>query len=214
MADFFDCVCPDGDLEIIVSNQCKTHRLPKVSRVHFQKFLTANNFINGANGIEEATSWTGITAVAGSTRVTVSPLVNDVNFGDAETIEGSENSDGATTITGLRPGEITVMIENPTPDQTKAINNLFCNDNGGFVAVAFVFANDSILVNEVTDTPVTHSFIRVSPETFKPGTVSREGALGSTFNFTFSFKVDSDWYDNSAVVKPETGFSYLEVLGV
>lgn len=210
-----DCVCPAGVLDVIVSNECKTHILPKIARVHFQKFLTSNNFVDGvATGINTAAAWAGLTSSGDDTQVSVSPLVSDGAFGEAEVIEGSENFEGATMAAALRPPEVTIMIEDPTPAQTKAINAMFCADSGATLGIAFVFANDSILVNEVTDTPLTHSFFPVSAGTFTPGTPNREGVLGSSFNYTFSFKLSADWYDNSAVVKPEAGFSYLGILGV
>ena len=214
MADFFDCTCPAGVFDTIVSDACKTHRFGKVARVDFQKVLTANNFIAGTNGIETATAWTGLTSAVDDTKVTVSPFVASVSFGEAEVIEGSENFQGAPTTSGLRPPMVTVMIEDANPDQVAAINSLFCQDSGGVIGVAFVLSNDSILVNEVTDTPLTHSFIPISTETFTPGSPTREGELGSRFNYTFSFKLSADWFENSAIVQPETGFSYLTVVGV
>ena len=215
MAIFDECACPAGELDTIISNSCKTHRLPKVQRIDFQKVLTANNFVTAVNGIEEATSWDGLTAAVDDTKVSVTPFVVDVVWGENDIIEASENFEGATTKSGVRPAIVTVMIEDPTPAQVQAINNLFCLDSGASqLGVFFVMANNTILSNLVTSTPVTHGAIPISPETFIGSDPSREGTQGSRFNYTFQFALSTGWFQNSDVTAAETGFNYArDVVG-
>jgi len=214
MASFIDCVCPEGALTNIVSDECKTHRLPKVGRIWLQKVLPTNNFIAGTNGIEEEASFSGLTAAGDDKQLSVTPLLVDVVFGETEVIEASENLDGATTKSGLGTSTVTAMIEDPTPAQVEAINGMFCNDNG-LLGVFFVMANNTVLSNNVSGAPVTDGAIPISPETFIGSAPSREGTNGSRWIYRFQFDLAADWYQNSRVTSAEDGFSYLTgVVGV
>lgn len=211
---FIDCVCPEGPLSNIVSDACKTHRLPKIGRIWLQKVISSNNFIAGANGIEESTSFDLITAAGDDTQLSVTPLLVEVSIGEGDIVEGSENLDGATTKSGVGPNTVVGMIEDPTAAQVEAIQNMFCNDQG-LLGVFFVFANNTVMSNNITDAPVTDGAIPISPETFIAPDPSREAANGSRFIFRFQFDLASGWYKNSRITKAEDGFNYLtDVVGV
>lgn len=210
----FDCVCPPGVYSTIVSDECKQNRLPKFARVWFQKVETSNNFVNGVNGIEEATSFTGLTAAVDSTKLVVTPYLNDINFGETDAIESDENFDGATTKSAVSPQTVVITIKDPNPSQVKAMNSLFCSDDGS-LGVFFVTSNGNVVCNLVSETPDTHSGISISPETLIGSAPSREGALGSSFMYKITFSLAANWYENSDTVKNEVGFNYLtDVVGV
>ncbi len=214
MIDIIDCDCPPGVLETILSDECKTHRLPKTGRIYFQKVDSSNNFVEGINGIETAAAWTGLTASVGDDKVSVTPFIVDMVWGETESTDGSQNFDGATTKSGILPSVVTVMIEDPSPGQVAVINGMFCQDNGS-LGVFFVFSNDAILANNISDSPNEYGAIPISPETFIGSAPGRESDLGSRFKYSFQFALAPSWYQNSKKIKAEAGFSYMnDVIGV
>jgi hypothetical protein len=208
MTDIFDCVCPEGAIDNIVSDACKTHRLPKIGRLWFQKVQTANNFIAVTNPINEAASFTGLTSAGDDTQLSVTPLLVDVSFGEGDIIDASENLDGATTKSGVGTNTVIATVEDPTAEQVEAIQGLFCKDSGS-LGVFFVFANDTVMSKKIGTGAVTDGAIPISTETFIAPDPQREGGNGSRFIFKFQFDLAPGWYKNSRITKAEDGLSYI-----
>jgi len=209
-----NCECPANEVVTIPSDQCKITRKPKIARIYFQKVESGNNFIGGTNPIEASSSWTGLTGSVNPDKVAVSPYISDPVIAEADVIEGSENFDGAPTVSAVRAQPVTITWEDPTPDQVKAMDSLFCNDDGT-LGVFLIYADNSIHANKISDTPLTHGAIPISIETLIGMPPSREGALGSKYLYKMQFALPTDWYRNSDVIKAEDGFSFItDVVGV
>ena len=202
-----DCDCPDGILPTVSADECKPYRgLGKGAKLIFQKVENANAFVDGTNGIDLASSWTGLPDAVDNTKVTVSPLLSTLEFVEVEVVDGVENFDGATTKTGVRPQQVIATITDPIPEHVEALDAIGCD---GSVGVYFVTSSDKILGNEVTDTPETFLPIKISQETFIGKTPTRAAEFGAQFIYQIEFQIPSEWYANSGVKDPEDGFSFL-----
>lgn len=206
------CICPEGDLNTVSNNECKEYRgAGKVAKLFFQKSLTSNAFVNATNGIEEANSWSGLADATGDTKVVITPFLNSVEFGEAEVVDGVENFEGATTKSGVRPPVVTCTIVDPKPEHVKAINSIGCSNTAG---VYFVWSSDKITGNEIAESPATYIPIKISEGTFIGTPPQKASEFGSQFVYTFQFQIGADWYENSNIVEPQTGFSYLSDIAV
>lgn len=201
------CDCPDGIVPTVSSDECKQYRgLGKGAKLFFQKVEGANAFVDGTNGIDLASSWTGLPDAINGTKVTVTPLLSELNFEEVEVVDGVENFDGATTKTGIRPQRVVATWTDPKPEHVKAIDSLACSSNLG---VYFVMSSDKIIGDKVTDTPETFLPIKISPETLIGKTPTRAPEFGAQFIYTLEFQIPSEWYADSEVKEPEDAFSYL-----
>lgn len=173
----------------------------------FQKLDTGNDFINGTNGIEESTSWAGLLDASDDTKMSMIKNIKEIIFNPTEVLEGSENFDGAPTADEAGPQLVTVVLEEPTPEQVALINTLKCASRDGSLTVIFVDRRGKFHANEVSDTPATYSGILISQGTFQGKTPDKGAELGNKFQYMFQFYLPEEWYLKSRVVAPDTGFN-------
>jgi len=175
----------------------------------FQKLDTGNYFINATNGIEEAASWTGLLddATVDATKMSMIKNIKEVIFAPTEILEGTQNFDGAPTADEAGPQLVTVVLEEPTPEQVALINTLKCVARDGDLTVIFCDRVGKFHAHEVSDSPATHTGITISQGTFQGKTPDKESDLGSKFQYMFQFYLPEDWYIGSKVIAPEAGFN-------
>lgn len=202
-----DCTCPAGDLETISSEDCSTTKQPKFSKIIFQKFLAANAFVDGTNGIDLSTSWTGLfDPPSTDAKCVITPYLSEVTIGEGDVIEGTENYDGAPTADAVTPQTVTAIIENCPPVNAQQMEDLFCQS--GNLGVYLLYSNGQIHAStDRNDPTASRNAIRISPDTLVVKAPSREAALGSKYQFMIQFRLPNEWYGESDVVKPEAGFN-------
>jgi len=199
------CVCPAGVLPSIPVDSC-SEGFSTIRTMIFQLPIASNDFVTVTNGIEEASSWTGLSAAVDDTKVSIIKGLKDVIFSEVEFVTGTENYDGAETIDGVKPQIVTAILENPTPAVSAAIDTLACHNQTSDLGVFFIDRNSKIRANIFDASPLTHRAIVISQGTFARKTPSRQGNLHAKSILMFQFALNENWFDNSDVVTAEAGF--------
>lgn len=200
-----DCSCPSPTALVTVPNVTCVDVIGKIGKMFFQRLDDAGNtFVNGVNGIEEATSWAGLPDAVDDTKVIVTPVLEDVEFVEPDILTEGENLDGAPITIDSGPATITAMIRNPTKEMMAGLRALGCERN---LTVYFVDALGKIVARQVnTD---DHAGFIISPDTF----VVRDPAKGTTradqFKLMIQFSLPAGWFELADTTVPEAGFNPL-----
>ena len=176
----------------------------KIGRFVFQRRDDTNNtFINGTNGIEESTSWDLVPDAAGNTKVVVTPMVEEVSFGESGIIENSENIDGAPFRPTTGPTPVTFKMRNLSASMFSALNDL---QNEPSLVVYFIYADNKIGAKLLSSSPDTHVGFPISYRTTQIQDPSKEGAKGDEFMYTMDFILPQGWGAVKSVTTAESGF--------
>ncbi len=202
------CTCPlPAAIETVEYNPC-VNLLGKMGRFAFQVTDDASNaFVDAVNGIELEASWTPLPDALDVTKVAITPLLENVVFGDQSILEDSENLDGAPVTTGVGPQVVTFEMRNLTKEQLSALKALSCQPS---VSV-YGFDNISkILAREIADTPATYAGLKISPGTLIFKDPQKGGTLADQSKVMGQFQLAYGWADAAEVVSAETGFNPVE----
>lgn len=184
--------------------------LAKTARVLFQRNAAANYFDGTASpstGIELANSWSGLPDASDGTKVTVSPLVLSVEFGEAATFDGAENYDGSTIRAGFGGTPVTIMWLNPTAAENAALRQLKGEENLG---VIFIDADGNFLAKLIaTD---IHAVFPISYRTLRVNPMTRGAGKADEFMGSVIFDLAPGWDEAHDVIAPATGFNPLTAI--
>lgn len=204
-----ECKCEENiNLPTLDPSECFKH-FGKDAKWAFQILDDANNqFVNGVNGIEEESSWTGLALDTNTNpdKITVTPFLEDVNFASPDKLEDSENIDGAPNYVGKGPQLVTAMIRNVTPDQFDALERLECFEN---LTLYRIDNNGNIMARKTADAPATHAGLKISPRTFSAKDPEKGGTRADQMKVAIEFYMRPGWYKTSDVVTPEATFDPL-----
>jgi len=200
-----DCACPLATaIDTIPYDPC-LDIFGKDGRWVFQRYDDANNtFLNASNGIELEASWASIPDASDGTKVSVTPLLEDVNFNEPDILEDSENLDGAAIAVGSGTQTVTAIIRNITPAQQVALTQLGCEPKLSFYRISSQGKLGARLVGTVD-----HAGIIISPNTFIVRDPARGGTRVDQTKTTIQFQLAAGWYESFRVVAPATGFTPL-----
>lgn len=205
-----DCNCPENEsLETVPYNPC-LQIFGKDGRWAFQRLDDAGNVFDGSNattpnGIESETSWTALPDAVDDTKVVITPILEDVNFPEPDTLDDSENLDGAPIRVGQGPQEVTAIIRNPTPAQLAALQQLSCES--GTLTFYRVDSNGRFGARKIDVDK--HAGIKISPQTLIVKDPSKGGGRVDQAKTMISFFLPAGWYKSFDVVQPEAGFDPL-----
>ncbi|TNE74977.1 hypothetical protein EP331_00360 [bacterium] len=160
--------------------------------------------MNSTNGIEEATSWSSLPDASDSTKVVVTPYVENVSFGEPGVIESSENIDGAPFAIATGHTPVSFQMRNLSGSQRAALKSL--KDQPSLV-VYFVYVDDKIGAKLLSSSPDTHVGIPISYRTVQVQDPSREGTKADEFMTTMTFALPENWSSTFSVTTAEAGFS-------
>lgn len=200
-----NCDCEsNSEIDTIPYDPC-VNIFGKDGRWLFQRLDDTNNaFVNGVNGIEEESSWTALPDATNDTKVTVSPLLEDVTFNEPDVLEDSENLDGAPNAIASGAQLVTAMVRNPTPEQYEALKSLECESTLTFYRID---ANGKFGARKIVDSPETHVGLKISPNTFIIRDPSRGGTKTDVpYKLMIQFYLAEGWFGSFDVVKSEDGF--------
>jgi hypothetical protein len=199
-----DCDCPPAAaLSSVSANSCGIS-LGKIGKIIIQQLDdTGNLFENATNGIELESSWSALPDALDSTKVVVTPILEEVVFNEPETLEDSENLDGAPIAVAEGTTLVTAMIRNPAPADVAALRDAECFEN---LTVYFVDNNGNFLARQIGS---DHVGIKISRETFLVKSPSRDAARVSKFRTMIQFHLPAEWFDTVAKIAPEAGFDPL-----
>jgi len=200
-----DCDCGTTVLDTVDYNPCKV-LFGKDQRWIFQKKDDANNvFVNGANGIEEESSWSALPDASNDTKVVVTPILEEAVFNEGDKLEDGENPDGAPNAVAAGPQLVTGMIRNITPDQFEQLEKLKCFDE----ELTFYRLDKNGKIGAKLSGSADHVGIPISPNTFLIRDPSRGGTRVDQYKAIIEFYLPAGWYKKFAVVSPEDGFDPL-----
>lgn len=171
----------------------------------FQARDDANNtFVNGVNGIEEETSWSGLPDAVDTTKVVITPSLEEVTISEGNDLEDSENSDGAPFAVGENPQMFSAIIRNPTAGQYAALKELEKKKNITF----YRFDSQGRIGSRQIGSD--HAGIIISSGTMRVKSPFREGTQDQIpMKLRISFYVKPEWFSSFDVVTPEDGFDPL-----
>lgn len=201
-----DCTCPEAAaLETIPYNPCVS-KIGKIGRMVFQRTDDANNtFVDGVNDISEEASWAPLPDAADSTKVVVTPVLEDVIFNEPDIRTDSENLDGFEIAVASDGSLVTAMFRNPTKEQIAALRALKCERE---LSVYFIGASNKIGARSVNTTD--HAGIKISPDTFIMRDPSKAGTKADEFKAMIQFGLPEGWFDSFDIVTPEDGFTPID----
>lgn len=198
------CPCPITAFTTVPYDQC-AFIFDKDARWAFQRLDDTNNeFVSGVNGIELAASWSAQPDASDSTKVVVTPFLEDVTFGEEDTLEDGENFDGAANTVAPGPQPVTAMVRNPRADEKSALSAMSCEP--GTLTFYRFFADSQIGARLISTSPDTHAGIKISRKTFLVKDPSRGGAKVDQNKMQIQFQLAAGWFDAFSLTTPETGF--------
>lgn len=206
-------LCPlPAALTTIPAETCRDI-FAKAAKFIFQRAEVANYFDGTASPptlIQDADSWTGLPDASDGTKVVITPILENVVFGDQEDFTNGENLDGAPINVGSGPTPITAQIRNPTPAEMTALRALKVERN---LWVYVLDASGNFLARLISSSPANiHAGFTLSPDTFKVKGPTREGTAADQFMSTIMFSLKFDWYDDADHIAPEAGFDPLTAI--
>lgn len=186
----------------------------KAAKFIFQRALVANYFDESASPpttLDDADDWSGLADASDGTKIVVTPILENVVFGEQDIFTNGENLDGAPNNVGTGTTPVSAQVRNPTPGESDALRELkretlwvyVIDQDGNFLAR---------LVSGSVGTDAVVSGFPLSPNTFQTMGPTREGTASDQFMLTIMFNLKYNWYDTAVYIAPEAGFDPLTAI--
>lgn len=198
-------------LTAIIVNGCKED-IGQVQRVMFQRIYKADGTLNTITIASEdptlKATWTALTAAADSTKVVVSPIIENPEFeaGEARTYGGgNETVGGEEIILGREHTGFKGRINRAPQSQIKSLKSLMVESIGVFLIDEH---GRIIMQNDGKGTPI--DYLPIPIQTFFVSDKNPGGRDAPDYNM-LSFKLKPNWSDNLQIVTPAFD-AYAELL--
>lgn len=145
------CACPAAAaLPTIPKFEC-SEGFGQIQKIAFQRLTTSDGTINhfnpGATPIDQKTSWTSLLTAVDSTKIVISPFVENPtqDGGDARTYGGGNDTlGGVSKIIGSEPTTLTVQLRDVPQNVIKELKKLMCEAQNGNLGVYLFDDNGNI----------------------------------------------------------------------
>lgn len=192
------CQCPPGaSLPDIPESNCPVS-MGQIQKLIFMRRSATAVFTTG-KAAEELASWTPLLTASDSTKVVVTPYVEnpELNAGDPLTTGGGNASlNGAEKVIGSGPGTFSGVFNEIEQKVAAAIKQLRCED----LAVAFITADGRIWLKELT--AESFGFIPTVYRTFHVGDLTG-GKLDELSSNSIQFSLPAGYSDSLTPIVPK-----------
>lgn len=198
------CQCPAAAaLPNIPKFEC-SEGFGQIQKIAFQRLSTSDgvNKFDNTNAIETLASWTSLLTANDSTKIVISPFVENPtqDGGDARTYGGGNDTlGGVTKIIGSEPTTLTVQLRDVPQSVIKELKKLMCEAQNGNLGV-YLF-DDNKRIEAIQDETTATTFYPIPIRALFVGD-KIHGGLENPDSNTMSFQFVSNYSDNLAIVTP------------
>lgn len=198
------CACPAAAaLPNIPKFEC-SEGFGQIQKIAFQRLSTSDgvNKFDSTNAIETLASWTSLLTAVDSTKIVISPFVENPtqDGGDARTYGGGNDTlGGMSKIIGSEPTTLTVQLRDVPQNVIKELKKLMCEAQNGNLGAYLFDDNGRIEAIQDETTATTHYPIPIRA-LFVGDKI--HGGLENPDSNTMSFQFAPNYSDNLAIVTP------------
>lgn len=198
------CQCPAAAaLPNIPKFEC-SEGFGQIQKIAFQRLSTSDgvNKFDNTNAIETLASWTSLLTANDSTKIVISPFVENPtqDGGDARTYGGGNDTlGGVTKIIGSEPTTLTVQLRDVPQSVIKELKKLMCEAQNGNLGV-YLF-DDNKRIEAIQDETTATTFYPIPIRALFVGD-KIHGGLENPDSNTMSFQFAPNYSDNLAIVTP------------
>lgn len=198
------CACPAAAaLPTIPKFEC-SEGFGQIQKIAFQRLTTSDgvNKFDSTNAIETLASWTSLLTAVDSTKIVISPFVENPtqDGGDARTYGGGNDTlGGVSKIIGSEPTTLTVQLRDVPQSIIKELKKLMCEAQNGNLGV-YLF-DDNKRIEAIQDETTATTFYPIPIRALFVGD-KIHGGLENPDSNTMSFQFVSNYSDNLAIVTP------------
>lgn len=198
------CACPAAAaLPTIPKFEC-SEGFGQIQKIAFQRLTTSDgvNKFDSTNAIETLASWTSLLTAVDSTKIVISPFVENPtqDGGDARTYGGGNDTlGGVSKIIGSEPTTLTVQLRDVPQNIIKELKKLMCEAQNGNLGV-YLF-DDNKRIEAIQDETTATTFYPIPIRALFVGD-KIHGGLENPDSNTMSFQFVSNYSDNLAIVTP------------
>lgn len=202
------CACPAAEaLPTIPKFEC-SEGFGQIQKIAFQRLNPSdeNIFRDNKNPIAVYTSWTAFMTATDSTKIVISPFVENPtqDGGDARTYGGGNDTlGGVSKIIGSEPTTLTVQLRDVPQNIIKELKKLMCEAQNGNLGV-YLF-DDSKRIEAIKYNNMDMSTIDYTPIPIRALFVGDKihGGLENPDSNTMSFQFAPNYSDDLAIVTPK-----------
>lgn len=198
------CQCPAAAaLPNIPKFEC-SEGFGQIQKIAFQRLSTSDgvNKFDNTNAIETLASWTSLLTANDSTKIVISPFVENPtqDGGDARTYGGGNDTlGGVSKIIGSEPTTLTVQLRDVPQSVIKELKKLMCEAQNGNLGVYLFDGNKRI--EAIQDETTATTFYPIPIRALFVGD-KIHGGLENPDSNTMSFQFAPNYSDNLAIVTP------------
>lgn len=198
------CQCPvAAALPNIPKFEC-SEGFGQIQKIAFQRLTTSDgvNKFDSTNTIETLASWTSLLTAVDSTKIVISPFVENPtqDGGDARTYGGGNDTlGGVSKIIGSEPTTLTVQLRDVPQNIIKELKKLVCEAQNGNLGV-YLF-DDNKRIEAIQDETTATTFYPIPIRALFVGD-KIHGGLENPDSNTMSFQFAPNYSDNLAIVTP------------
>lgn len=198
------CTCPAATALTSIDSVTCTQNFGQIQKLAFQRLKNgddANSFTT-SNAITAKASWTAFMTATGSTKIVVTPYINNpaTETGDARTIGGgNEGLGGVETVIGSNPTTFTAVLQGMPQSVIKQMKNLMCEAAANNLGV-YLF-NEAGQIACIQDETTATTYYPIPVRSLFVGDKGFGGFEGVDTN-ALSFAFPPNYSDNLVFVTP------------
>lgn len=198
------CQCPAAAaLPNIPKFEC-SEGFGQIQKIAFQRLTTSDgvNKFDSTNTIETLASWTSLLTAVDSTKIVISPFVENPtqDGGDARTYGGGNDTlGGVSKIIGSEPTTLTVQLRDVPQNVIKELKKLMCEAQNGNLGV-YLF-DDNKRIEAIQDETTATTFYPIPIRALFVGD-KIHGGLENPDSNTMSFQFAPNYSDDLGIVTP------------